>query len=367
MVAIPAKDEAERIGPCLAALAAQDGAPLPRVLVLLNNCTDESEQVVRDFARASPMRVDIDVRTLPPAQASAGVARSLAMALAARLVPEDGVVLTTDADSSAPPSWIAANLAALRNADAVAGRALIDPEEAKLIPAILHEDDARECAYATLLDEIASLLDPDPADPWPRHDEHSGASIAVRREGFRRAGGMPNIPSGEDRAFFAALRRNDARIRHAPDVWVTVSGRIEGRATGGMADTIRRRIATRDTWLDDRLETADAAARRARLRHMARLVHCGADPDPVAASLLLPSPTIRAALERGPFGMGWEMLEAESPALRRRPVPVSDLAVQTARATAMRDALLRRGRADPVDTLRVGRPASAVTRARMRA
>jgi hypothetical protein len=52
----------------------------------------------------------------------------------------------------------------------------------------------------------------------------------------------PGTPLGEDRAFFDALRRVDARIRHVPGVRVVVSARIVGRAPGGMADTMRRRV-----------------------------------------------------------------------------------------------------------------------------
>jgi hypothetical protein len=44
---------------------------------------------------------------------------------------------------------------------------------------------------------------------------------------------MPATPFGEDRAFFDALRRIDARIRHAPGARVVVSARIVGRAPGG--------------------------------------------------------------------------------------------------------------------------------------
>ena len=77
---------------------------------------------------------------------------------------------------------------------------------------------------------------------------------------------MPPIPLGEDRAFFAALRRIDARIRHAPEVRVTVSARTNGRATGGMADTIRRRLEKPDEMLDENLEPAVNATRRAELR-----------------------------------------------------------------------------------------------------
>ena len=105
-----------------------------------------------------------------------------------------------------------------------------------------------------------------PADPWPRHQEESGASIAVCAGAYRRAGGMPPAPLAEDRAFFAALRRIDARIRHAPEVSVVVSGRILGRAAGGMADTIRRRLMTPDSWLDPRLEPAADRMRRLALR-----------------------------------------------------------------------------------------------------
>jgi hypothetical protein len=194
---------------------------------------------------------------LPPALAHAGEARRLALAEAVAISAPDGVLLTTDADTHAPPHWVAANLAALAGVDAVAGRAVIDPIEARLIPRHLHELDALECTYAALLDEIEAMLKPDRHDPWPRHDEHSGASIAVRLPAYLAAGGMPRQPTGEDRAFFDSLRRTGARIRHAPEVWVTVSGRLDGRAKGGMADTIRSRMHQAPEWLDDRLEPVD--------------------------------------------------------------------------------------------------------------
>jgi hypothetical protein len=108
-----------------------------------------------------------------------------------------------------------------------------------------------ECGYDKLLDQIHALLDPDPFDPWPRHTEHSGASLAVTLEAYRRAGGIPPMAVGEDRAFAEALRRVDAHIRHAPTVRVIVSGRIIGRAAGGMADTICRRLTRPDEMLDE--------------------------------------------------------------------------------------------------------------------
>jgi glycosyltransferase involved in cell wall biosynthesis len=254
VVAIPAKNEAERIGACLAALAAQRAAPPFLTVLLANNCTDATAAIGQAWRDRLP-GLHVVPLTLPPPQSHAGGARHTAMDHAAALATPDAVLLTTDADSRPPPNWVAANLAAIaRGADAVAGRAIIDPLEALRIPRHLHELDALECTYAALLDELTALISPDPHDPWPRHSEHSGASIAVRLAAYHAAGGIPCQPTGEDRAFFAALRRTGARIRHAPDVAVIVSGRLHGRATGGMADTIRARIAHPPDWLDDRLE-----------------------------------------------------------------------------------------------------------------
>jgi glycosyltransferase involved in cell wall biosynthesis len=272
LIAVPVKNEAERIASCLRALSFQYGAPPYQIVLLLNNCTDTTGAVVNALARKLPVPIHTVEVSLPPKLASAGYARHLAMEAAAELAAPGGVLLTTDADSRVDSSWIASNLCALwRGADAVAGRIDIDPVEAALIQLRLHEDDARECAYSDLLDRIEGTKDPDLFDPLPRHTEHSGASIAVTLSAYRRVGGIPPLPLGEDRAFFAALRRIDARIRHAPEVRVTASGGTRGRASGGMADTIRRRMVRPDEMLDERLEPAVNAARRAELRSLARV------------------------------------------------------------------------------------------------
>lgn len=348
VVAVPVRNEAERIGDCLRALALQGEAQADAIVLVLNNCTDATADIVRLLAPTLPVPLHPIEVALPPERAFAGAARRLAMEHAASLAGEGGVLMTTDADGRVAPDWIAANLAALRRgADAVAGRAEIDPVEALLIPAHLHADDARECAYAALLDEIAALLDPDPADPWPRHDEHSGASIAVAASAHARAGGIPAMPLAEDRGFIEALRRVDARIRHAPEVRVIVSGRIEGRAPGGMADTIRRRMVRQDALLDDRLEPARDAARRADLRARARHAwKAGFVPPALPRALQLPPAEMEALLGAEFFGAAWTALEAASPVLRRRErVSMIGLPVQAALATRLRNALRSRGAA----------------------
>jgi hypothetical protein len=214
VVAIPVRDEAERIAACLLAFGRQTQLPTA-VVLLLNNCTDMTEMIARGIHL--PFQIDIQTVVLPAPNANAGTARRLAMDRAVVLAGRHGIILTTDADAIVPPDWIALNLRALSvGADAVCGKAIIHPEEAGLIPAHLHEDDARECLYIDLLDKIANALSPDPADPEPRHTEASGASLAMTVSAFLRAGGVPHVSSGEDRALIKSLQRIDARIRHDP-------------------------------------------------------------------------------------------------------------------------------------------------------
>jgi GT2 family glycosyltransferase len=331
VVAIPVRDEAERIGGCLAALARQS-VPADLIVLLLNNCRDRTAEVVRQLPRAHHQLHIIECN-LDGSLASAGVARAMAMKHATWLVDslgrDEAVILTTDADAEVPEDWVEANLRAIEHgADAVCGMAAIDPLEALLIPGHLHEDDAREVAYGRLLDEIASLILPDPADPWPRHTEDSGASIAIRASVLRRVGGMPFLHSGEDRALIARLRLIDARVRHDPKISVVVSGRIEGRAQGGMADTIRRRIVKQDEFADDRAEPAWAAFCRIRMKHRFSLLW--REPTDVRlyrlARLLAVTPkALTEAVSTPYFGLAWSRIESASSLLSQRRVRFVDL------------------------------------------
>ncbi|WP_338029710.1 glycosyltransferase [Gluconacetobacter tumulisoli] len=341
VAAIPVRDEESRIGPCLRALAAQDENTPGHVVLLVNNTTDGTVACVRDMAPSLPFPLTVACRVYPDAQAHAGTARREAMEIAAGIAGADGILLTTDADGIAAPDWIARTLSAFAaGAQVVCGRARIDPVEALAIPAHLHRDDEREVAYGTMLDRIHDLANPDPFDPWPRHTEHSGASIAVTVAAWTRAGGIPALPIAEDRAFVAALRRIDSPIRHAPDVQVTVSGRTLGRARGGMADTIARRMARQDALLDDSLEPAGDCLRRARARAWLRRLYderrMGIDAQASTAGLaaLLGVPPRHVAHRTtGPFfGLCWERLETETPSLQRRRVQRRDLARHHARA-----------------------------------
>jgi GT2 family glycosyltransferase len=359
VVAIPVRNEAEHIRACLAALAVQNYQADFEVVLLLNNCADATAQIVDAARRDLPFTMHIKSCTLPAAFASAGHARRLAMEAAATRAGIGGVLMTTDADSRVAHDWIASNLAALAGgADAVAGQAVIDPADAAALPHSLLAEEERVGMLATKLDEIASLLDPDPADPWPRHVQHSGASIAVMAETFHLAGGMPAVSLGEDRAFFAALRKVDARIRHCPETWVTVSGRIHGRAAGGMADTIRRRLSRPDDWLDDCLEpTFDAAIRVAARASARETWRAGGKPVGRLDGILGVAPSVVRGCLRAPrFGIAWQQLEKLSFRLQRRPIRAANLAEEIRTA----DLLLEQLRSLPV-AMRINSVLDAMT------
>ncbi|GAA0604038.1 glycosyltransferase [Craurococcus roseus] len=339
-VAVPARDEADSLRSCLEALARQLGghgwAIEPSafaVLVFANNCTDATARVAREFAAGSPVRVAVLQAALPPERSHAGGARRGAMDAAAALLEDrpGAALLSTDADGRVAPDWLAANLAALAaGADAVAGAIGFDAAELAALPPALRAREEREAAYAALLDRMAWLIDPDPHDPWPRHGIHSGASMALTLDAYRRIGGLPAVPVGEDRALFDAVRRAGMRVRHCPEARVTVSCRLVGRAPGGMADTLLRRDLDAAAPTDTRLEPAADAFWRFRCRRVFRRAQSGAgrpgDVLRLSFALRLPTEAVARAAREPRFWQAWHALEGASPALARRVVPAPALA-----------------------------------------
>jgi GT2 family glycosyltransferase len=334
VVAIPVRNEVERIERCLRALAEQTRSP-DAVVLLLNNCTDGTADVVQTIGRQLPFPLNIVSVSLAPARANAGNARRLAMFRAAELAGQSGTLLTTDADAIVAPDWISRNLAGLAaGAHAICGRVVVDPVEASSIPDNLHADDLLECQLLDLLDEIAFMLDPDPHDPRPRHTQASGASIAVPAAMLQKVGGIPPLASGEDRAFIDALIRVDARVRHDPDIAVVASARLDGRARGGMADTIKRRMRQQDVYTDSLAEPAADKFRRMDFRRRARRVWRESEgrsyTAELAADLGLEHDRLVRLLSARHFGTAWAGVERETPLLPRRKVRFADLPRQIA-------------------------------------
>lgn len=340
-IAIPAHDEVALLPRCLQALAAQRGAPDFAVLVFANNCTDGTAALARAMAPALPFRLIVEEAELAPQNRNAGHARRRAMERAARLSNRpDFLLLATDADAQPAPDWVARMQAHLcAGADAVAGRVVIEAASAAALPMPVRMRSRKEAHLARLLDRLASLLDPVPWDPWPRHAGHWGANFGVTAAAFRRAGGIPPVPVAEDRAFFRALERVNAQIRHADDSRVLVSARLDGRAAGGMADVLRHRSATEDPWCDAALEPLSHALRRFRLRRTLRAAPMRLLEAKIARRLGLDPERIAALPRASCFGETWDQLLSVSPALRECRLPAAMLDRQLAAAARVLRAL----------------------------
>jgi hypothetical protein len=330
-IAIPARNEAERIVACLAALARQrdivpaDGA----IVVFANNCDDDTAAIARASRQGCALHV-IEHRSMTGA-GSAGQARSLAMDHARKLVRNDGILLTTDADSIADDDWVAAMLHCFADSriDLVAGRVSGNWEEMKHHPQAALDVGALECRYCELTAQVEARIDPQPHDPAPRHTQQCGANMAIRVGMFDAIGGLPPIPVGEDRALVDAVFLRDGRIRHANGPHVTASARIDGRAQGGMATALRERIE--GTYLCDELVMPAAILeRRLSLRAEARTAFANGRFDAWAARHGVFSCGVVACRAGHHFGSSWAAFLARSPDLAATPLRPSDLPAEIA-------------------------------------
>ncbi len=238
-IAVPARNETDRIASCLRRLSSADidhRVAAVEIVVLANNCTDDTARIAGEFGpRCHAIAMD-----LPPERAHAGWARRLALDAAANRLRADGdILLSTDADTLVSPDWLIRTLDWFDAGwDAVAGLARLDPRELRdLDPA--HR---RRLALVQRHDRAQTRLRAhgDGAEPWPRHFYEGGASIAVTLAAYRRTGGAPTPPVGEDKALFEAIRQAGGRVRHPTDVRVHTSARLTGRAPGGASDTLAR-------------------------------------------------------------------------------------------------------------------------------
>lgn len=342
---IPVRNEARRLPATLRALAAQvgfGGAPFdPRryeVIVLANNCTDASADAVRRFAARQPhLAIYVVEARFPRHVSHVGHARACLMNEAcerlARTAGDGGVIASTDGDTQVAPDWLAATLAEVAaGAEAVGGR-IVTGDDSALPPALMRLA-RRDETYQRLRVRLEHALDPDQADPWPRHHQHFGASLAVTVRAYRRVGGLPPEPFLEDEALYQALRRHDLNVRHSDRVSVVTSSRRAGRVAVGLSWQLRewaaRAAANEDARVADPARWADTIVLRRRLRrcwqvarnrakHVPSARHDGT-VERIADKLGVPASWLgREAMKHATFGALWHAVEMRCRRAARRP------------------------------------------------
>ena len=247
-IVIPVRDESENLSKTLGAFTNQKdfkNAPLDptffEVIVLVNNCRDNSAEIVENWQRENiNFNFHFAEINLPDENANIGFVRRLLMNEAYFRLKSNkykgGIIATTDGDTQVAPDWIIHNVSEIENgADAVGGRILIAENEFESLDEKTRNFYLLDEEYRLLAAEIEDFYDRIPHDSMPRHHQHFNGSFAATTDAFERAGGIPDVKFLEDVAFYNALSRIDAKVRHSPNVKVYTSARSRGRTALGLS------------------------------------------------------------------------------------------------------------------------------------
>ena len=277
-VILPVKDEADCIVQTLLALYHQKdpygvavNKSLYEVLVLVNNCSDNSYQLCTNFQKNhKDFNLHICQLTLPPDIAHIGTVRKLLMDNAcSRLMSlgcDRGIIVSTDGDSQVDSKWIYHIMAEMnKGVDVVSGR--IIPRDVPLASKWPH---LRDVNYRFLVSRLEALIDPCPSDPWPRHFQCYGPSIAVTCQMYKKVGGIRAIPFLEDEEFRKALKRVDAKIRKSPNVIIYTSSRLIGRVTFGFSVQLSQWQQMQSEGLEQLVDDFDSTFTRLKNKRLLR-------------------------------------------------------------------------------------------------
>lgn len=247
-VILPVKDEAEGLVATLDALNSQldlIGNGLNKnyfeVLLLANNCTDNSFALAVAYQKKYPnFNLFVANINLPKATAHIGTVRRLLMDEAYRRFvlrgKLDGIIASTDGDSEVDEYWVQNIIVAMKKGiDVVGGR--IIPRKTPVLSRLYH---LQNVTYRYYVSQLDALLNPSDHDPWPRHFQCFGPSVAVTCNIYEQAGRLPAIPFLEDEEFRKALYRIDAKVRMCPNVKVYTSSRLEGKVDFGFSVQLQR-------------------------------------------------------------------------------------------------------------------------------
>ncbi len=225
-VVIPARDEERTIGACIRAVlrACDAAAEISRawVVIAADRCTDDTVRLARRALRDRGDVFECDLGSVGAARRS-GVASALAELRG--VDPRRLWIANTDADTIVGQDWIDVHLRlAGQDFAAVAGVARIDGVPGYGVDIV----NALRATYEILADGT--------------HTHVHGANLGVRADAYLDVGGWSRARLAEDHCLWNRLKARGWRVCASSASTVVTSGRLAGRAAGGFADTLRRRI-----------------------------------------------------------------------------------------------------------------------------
>lgn len=231
VVVVPARDEAGTIGDTLSGIFASIDEARRRGLVqacavevVAHRCDDATEPRARAAVADRPCgSVTRDHESVTVGEVRDRAVRRALASLAPR--PRHTWVLSTDADTRVGVDWVSSILTVAEHTAVVGvvGLAPLDSWQGGALGAAAYDD------------LIASKMRD---DAMHQHDHVYGANLAVRADAYLAVGGFSHVAHGEDQALVDALARGGHRLLRTRTISVTTSGRLLGRATGGLADRL---------------------------------------------------------------------------------------------------------------------------------
>jgi hypothetical protein len=224
LVVVPAHNEEGLIGTCLDSLEVASGQvdAQVRVVVVLDDCTDDTAEIVAAHRSGPNLQLDIvrtKVRNVGAARHLGVLAGLRASAAAAR--GEGLWIASTDADSSVPVNWLTGQLShAAAGARVVVGTVEVRDWSGHRPAAVQR--------YLTHYQAVAG------------HGHVHGANLGVHAEAYLAADGFPAHTSDEDVALVHRLTQRGEPTVWAADVPVVTSSRAVGRAPHGFAEFLSR-------------------------------------------------------------------------------------------------------------------------------
>lgn len=213
-IVIPAHNEEDSIGACVAAArtaatAPELGGEPVRIVVVLDDCSDATGAIAHEWGADV---VAVHARNVGAARAAG--ARACLLEGARWLA-------FTDADTRVSPGWLAAQLA--HASDVVCGTVAVDDWSP-------HGEQIRALHAARYRDAAG-------------HRHIHGANLGISAQAYGRAGGFQALASSEDVAMVRALEAIGARIAWSAAPRVFTSARHDHRAPDGFGATLLRMAA----------------------------------------------------------------------------------------------------------------------------